>query len=155
MAGKSAVPAAAPVPAPVDDDLYDVSPTAKPRRSLSSSSISSLSSDEDINDVRGRNRLPREPTPMTHNLKGTLRGQPLQGAAAADGPEEAGIAPTASGTGRDLRRDSTEEAEDEFEEARDTFDSEALPPPKGLGEGMEAGRGSDSPSRDSKFHENL
>ena len=159
MAGK---PAAAPV-APVsgnianvaDDDLYDVSPTGKPRRSLSSSSISSLSSDEDIDDVRGRNRLPREPTPMTHSLKGTLRDKPLQqGAAAADGPEGVETAPAATGTGRNVGRESTEVEEEEFEEARDTFDGEALPPPKILGEGA-VGRGSDSPARDSRFHEAL
>lgn len=151
MAGKPAVFSAS---GDAEDDRSGVSPAAKPRRSLSSSSISSLSSDEDIDDVRGRNRLPREPTPMTHNLKGTLRSQPLQGAAAADGPEGVEIAPTASGTGRDLRRDSTEEADVEFEEARDTFDSDALPPPKTVGEGA-MGRGNDSPARDSKFHEAL
>ena len=151
MAGETAVPTAS---GDAENDRDDVSPTAKPRRSLSSSSISSLSSDEDIDDVRGRNRLPREPTPMTHNLKGTLRGQPLQGAAAVDGPEDVGIAPTASGTGRDLRRDSTEEADEEYEEARDTFDNDALPPPRTVGEGT-VGRGNDSPARDSKFHEAL
>ena len=151
MAGKPTVPATADNP---NDDLYEVSPAVKPRRSFSSSSISSLSSDEDIDDVRGRNRLPREPTPMTHNLKGTLRGQPLQGAAAAEGPENVEAAASTSETRRDLRRDSTEDA-DEFEEARDTFDSEALPPPKNVGEGAAVGRGSDSPARDSKFHEVL
>lgn len=161
MAGK---PPATGAPGPVggnivnvpddDRDLYDVSPTGKPRRSLSSSSISSLSSDQDIDDVRGRNRLPREPTPMTHNLKDTLRGQPLQGAAAAEGPEGVESVPAASGTGRNLGRASTEVEEEEFEEARDTFDSEALPPPKTVGDGA-AGRGSDSPARDSKFHEAL
>ena len=150
MAGKPAVPATGD-----NDDLYAVSPAAKPRRSFSSSSISSLSSDEDIDDVRGRNRLPREPTPMTHNLKGTLRGQPLQGAAAADGPGNGEVEPSAGETGRILTRESTEDA-DEFEEARDTFDSEALPPPpRSVGEGPAVGRGSDSPARDSKFHEVL
>lgn len=151
MAGK---PAAPDTTDNTNKDLYDVPPAAKPRRSLSSSSISSLSSDEDIEDVRGRNRLPREPTPMTHNLKGTLRGQPLQGAAAADGPENVEVAPSAGETGRNLRRESTDDA-DEFEEARDTFDSEALPPPRSVGEGAAVGRGSDSPARDSKFHEVL
>ncbi|KAL8795781.1 MAG: hypothetical protein Q9195_001833 [Heterodermia aff. obscurata] len=158
MAGKPAAAPTAPVSGNIvnvaDDDLYDVSPTGKPRRSLSSSSISSLSSDEDIDDVRGRNRLPREPTPMTHNLKGTLRGQPLQGAAAADGPEGVETVPAAAGTGRNLERESTEVEEEEFEEARDTFDGEALPPPRSLGEGA-VGRNNDSPARDSKFHEAL
>ena len=158
MAGKPVVAPIAPVGGNIvnvaDDDLYDVSPTGKPRRSLSSSSISSLSSDEDIDDVRGRNRLPREPRPMTHNLKGTLRGQPLQGAAAADGPEGVETVPAATGTGRNLGRESPEVEEEEFEEARDTFDGEALPPPKSLGEGA-VGRGSDSPARDSRFHEAL
>lgn len=155
-----ATPGAAPVSSNIvevaaDIDYYEVSPAGKPRRSLSSSSISSLSSDEDIDDVRGRNRLPREPTPMTHNLKGTLRGQPLQGAAAAEGPEGVASVPAASGTGRNLGRESTEvEEEEEFEEARDAFDSEALPPPRSVGEGA-TGRGSDSPARDSKFHEAL
>ena len=158
MAGKSADASIAPVSGNIvnvaDDDLYEVSPTGKPRRSLSSSSISSLSSDEDIDDVRGRNRLPREPTPMTHNLKGTLRGQPLQGAAAADGPEGVETVPAVTGTGGNLGRDSTEIDEEEFEEARDTFDGEALPPPRSFGEGG-VGRGSDSPARDSRFHEAL
>ena len=158
MAGKPAATSVAPISGNIanvaDDDLYDVSPTGKPRRSLSSSSISSLSSDEDIDDVRGRNRLPREPRPMTHNLKGTLRGQPLQGAAAADGSEGAETVPAATGTGSNLGRESPEVEEEEFEEARDTFDGEALPPPKTLGEGT-VGRGSDSPARDSRFHEAL
>ena len=158
MAGKPAAALIVPVSGNIvnveGDDLYDVSPTGKPRRSLSSSSISSLSSDEDIDDVRGRNRLPREPTPMTHNLKGTLRDQPLQGAAAADGPEGVETVPAATGTWRNLGRESTEVEEEEFEEARDTFDGEALPPPRSLGEGA-VGRGSDSPARDSRFHEAL
>ena len=105
--------------------------------------------------MRGRNRLPREPTPITHNLKGTLRDLPLQGAAAADGPAGVENVPAVTGTGRNLRRESTEvEEEEEFEEARDTFDGEALPPPRSLGEGA-VGRGSDSPARDSRFHEAL
>ncbi len=63
--------------------------------------------------------------------------------------------PAAKGTGRDLDKESSdEEVEEQFEEARDTFDSEVLKPPRTLGDGG-VGRGSDSPVRDSKFSEDL
>ncbi|KAL8831071.1 MAG: hypothetical protein Q9191_001083 [Dirinaria sp. TL-2023a] len=160
MAGK---PLASAAPAPpttttttTDGDLYSASPAAagQPRRSLSSSSISSLSSSED--ETRGRTRLAREPKPMTHNLRQSLRGEHPVGPIAAGGAEAVDPAPAATGTGRNLDRDSSsdEAASEEFEEAKDTFDSEALKPPKTVGaEG--GGRASDSPVRDSKFSEDL
>lgn len=53
----------------------------------------------------------------------------------------------------DLRREETSSSRsDDFEEARDHFDTESLAPPAGL---REFGRGSDSPVRDSKFQEDL
>ena len=137
-------------------DLYTASPAAagQPRRSLSSSSISSLSSSED--EARGRTRLPREPKPMTHNLRQSLRGEHPVGPIAAGGAEAVDPAPAAAGTGRNLDRDSSsdEDPSEEFEEAKDTFDSEALRPPRTVGADA-AGRASDSPVRDSKFSEDL
>ena len=152
MAGK---PLASAPTATTDSDLYSASPAAagQPRRSLSSSSISSLTSSED--EARGRTRLAREPKPMTHNLRQSLRGEHPVGPVAPGGAETVDPVPAATGTGRDLDKDSSDEdVEEEFEEAKDTFDSEALRPPKTVG--TEAGaRGSDSPVRDSKFSEDL
>ena len=160
MAGKpSTTPAAAATTPPTvasahseAEDLYGASPAAAvhPRRSLSSSSISSLSSSE--GETRGRTRLPREPKPMQHNLRQSLRGEHPVGVVSAGGAETVDPVPAATGTGRNLDRESSdEEVGDQFEEARDTFDGEALEPPKALTEG----RGSDSPVRDSKFSEDL
>ena len=89
---------------------------------------------------------------MQHNLRQSLRGEHPPGPIAAGGAETVGPVPAATGTGRNLDRESSdEEAGEQFEEARDTFDREALKPPKALTEG----RGSDSPVRDSKFSEDL
>lgn len=156
MAGKSSAAAAAPTTRSADnEDLYGASPAAvaHPRRSLSSSSISSLSSSED--EARGRTRLPREPKPMEHNLRTSLRGKHPVGPTVAGGAVVVDPVPAAKGTGRNLDKESSdEEVEEQFEEARDTFDSEGLKPPRKVGEG-EVGRGSDSPVRDSKFSEDL
>lgn len=156
MAGKPSVAATAPVTTSANnEDLYGASPAAvaHPRRSLSSSSISSLSSSE--GEARGRTRLPREPKPIEHNLRTSLRGRHPVGPIVAGGAVVVDPVPAAKGTGRDLDKESSdEEVEEQFEEARDTFDSEGLKPPRKLGEGV-VGRGSDSPVRDSKFSEDL
>ncbi len=156
MAGKSSATASAPITTSADnEDLYGASPAAvaHPRRSLSSSSISSLSSSE--GEARGRPRLPREPKPIQHNLRTSLRGKHPVGPIVAGGAVAVDPVPAAKGTGRDLDKESSdEEVEEQFEEARDTFDSEVLKPPRTLGDGG-VGRGSDSPVRDSKFSEDL
>ena len=150
MAGKETAPTTTEVPAvspTAHDDLYSASdrsphtgPTAAgalQRDSVSSPSISSLSSDED---TRGRSAVPREREPITQNqfvqeeiAKGhidpTLKPEPGQSESSAGGG-------------------------DEFEEARDRFDTERLSPPAaGILGGT--GRTSDSPARDSKFSEDL
>ncbi len=156
MAGKSSATASAPITTRADnEDPYGASPAAvaHPRRSLSSSSISSLSSSE--GEARGRPRLPREPKPIQHNLRTSLRGKHPVGPIVAGGAVAVDPVPAAKGTGRDLDKESSdEEVEEQFEEARDTFDSEGLKPPRTLGDGG-VGRGSDSPVRDSKFSEDL
>lgn len=157
MAGKPLTSATVTSPEPDVPavDLYHASPAAvaQQRRSISSSSISSLSSSGD--EARGRTRLPREPKPMTHNLRQSLRGEHPVGPIAAGGAEVVDPVPAASGTGRGLDKDSSdEEVGEEFEEAKDTFDSEALRPPRTVGTEA-AGRASDSPVRDSKFSEDL
>ena len=150
MAGKDTTSTAieAPLVSPtVDDDLYSAStrslhtgPTAAgaiQHESLSSASISSLSSDEDTR--RGRSSIPREREPITQEQfvheeinKGHVDPALLRHAKESE---------SSTGGG------------EEFEEARDTFDTEKLsPPPAGVIGGT--GKG-DSPVRDSKFVEDL
>ena len=150
LAGKDTAPTTTEVP-PVSptahNDLYSASdrslhtgPTATgalQRDSLSSPSISSLSSDED---TRGRSAIPREREPITQKefvqeelekdrIDPALTHEPRQSESSAGGGEE-------------------------FEEARDRFDTEKLSPPAA---GAIGGTGSknDSPARDSKFSEDL
>ena len=152
MAGKdiaSPTTEAPPVSPTAQDDLYSAStrnvatgPTATgalQRESLSSASISSLSSDEDTR--RGRSAIPREREPTTQNQ--ILRQETDKGH----------IDPALTGRAEEASESSTG-AGDEFEETRDTFDTEKLsPPPAGILGGTE--RKSDSPARDSKFSEDL
>ena len=150
MAGKDTAPTTAEAPpgsTTANDDLYSTSsrslhtgPTAAgalQRESLSSASISSLSSDED---TRGRSVIPREREPITQNE--FVREEIDKGH----------IDPALT---RSLKEsESSTAGGEEFEEARDAFDTEKLSPPAaGILGGT--GRQSDSPARDSKFSEDL
>ena len=105
--------------------------------SLASPSISSLSSDED---TRGRSAIPREREPITQN-------QFVQ-----EELDKSHIDPAL--TRHEKESESSTGGGDEFEEARDRFDTEKLTPPAaGILGGT--GRKSDSPARDSKFSEDL
>lgn len=150
LAGKDAAPAAteAPLVSPTThDDLYSASdrslhtgPTAVGalrRDSLSSPSISSLSSDED---TRGRSAVPREREPITQR-------QFVQ-----EEVEKGHIDPALTSESRES--ESSTGGGEEFEEARDRFDTEKLSPPA-AGVLGGTGRKSDSPARDSKFLEDL
>ena len=152
MAGKEIAPPTteAPLVSPTaQDDLYSASTRdlatgpiaagALQRDSLSSASISSLSSDEDTR--RGRSAIPREREPITQSQ--FVREEADKGhidPALTRRAEEASESSTGGG--------------DEFEETRDTFDTEKLSPPAAgiLGR---TERKSDSPARDSKFSEDL
>ena len=129
------------------DDLYSASdrslhtgPTAAgtlARDSLSSPSISSLSSDED---TRGRSAIPREQEPITQNQ---FVHEEIE-----KGHIDPALLPQSKGS------DSSNGGGEEFEEARDRFDTEKLSPPA-AGVIGGTGRKSDSPARDSKFVEDL
>ena len=150
MAGKDTAPTTteAPLVSPTaNDDLYSAStrsphtgPTAAGalhRGSLSSASISSLSSDED---TRGRSVIPREREPIT------------QDQFVHEEIEKGHVDPTL--TRHAMESESSTGGGEEFEEARDTFDTEKLSPPAAGFIGG-TGRKSDSPARDSKFQEDL
>lgn len=150
LAGKDAAPATteAPLVSPTaHDDLYSASdrslhtgPTAAGalrRDSLSSPSISSLSSDED---TRGRSAIPREREPITQK-------QFVQ-----EEVEKGHIDPALTSESRES--ESSTGGGEEFEEAKDRFDTENLSPPA-AGVLGGTGRKSDSPARDSKFLEDL
>ena len=150
MAGKDTGPTAteAPLVSPTaHDDLYSAStrsprtgPTAAgalQRESLSSASISSLSSDED---TRGRSPLPREREPIT------------QSQFVHEEIDKGHVDPALTRHAKES--ESSNGGGEEFEEARDRFDTEKLSPPAaGILGGAE--RKSDSPARDSKFLEDL
>ena len=150
LAGKDTAPARteAPLVSPTaHDDLYSASdrslhtgPTAAGalrRDSLSSPSISSLSSDED---TRGRSAIPREREPISQK-------QFVQ-----EEVEKGHIDPALTHGSRES--ESSTGGGEEFEEARDRFDTEKLSPPA-AGVLGGTGRKSDSPARDSKFLEDL
>ena len=154
MAGKetAAAPTSStegPVVNPAEDDMYDASPraTSDAQHDTPSLSISSLSSDED---TRGRSAVPRD------HHQGLTQGEFIRQEAAK---QNALINPTLGGGNVDpvllTRQGKTESSsgggDQEFEEARDTFDSEKLQPPGVVG----TERKSDSPARDSKFLEDL
>ena len=154
MAGKetAAAPATsteAPVVSPAEEDMYDASPraTSDVQHDTPSLSISSLSSDED---TRGRSAIRRD------HQQGLTQGQFIRQEAAK---QNASANPTLGSENVDpvllTRHGKTESSsaggDQEFEEARDTFDSEKLQPPGVVG----TERKSDSPARDSKFLEDL
>ena len=154
MAGKetTATPVTsseAPVVSPAEDDMYDASHrgTSDAQHDTPSLSISSLSSDED---TRGRSAVPRD-----HN-QGLTQGEFIRQEAAkqnalVDPTLTSGKVDPALMTGRGKTESSSAGGDQEFEEARDTFDSEKLQPPGVVG----TERKSDSPARDSKFLEDL
>ena len=150
MAGKDTAPTTteAPLVSPTaNDDLYSASTRSLPTgptaagalrgESLSSASISSLSSDED---TRGRSAVPREREPIT-------RDQFVH-----EEIDKGRVDPALTRRGKES--ESSTGGGEEFEEARDTFDTEKLnPPAAGVVGGT--GRKGDSPARDSKFLEDL
>ena len=154
MAGKetAAAPVAsseAPVVSPAEDDMYDVSHrgTSDVQHDTPSLSISSLSSDED---TRGRSAVPRDHT------QGLTQGEFIRQEAAkqnalVDPTLGSGNVDPALMTHHGMTESSSGGGDQEFEEARDTFDSEKLQPPGVVG----TERKSDSPARDSKFLEDL
>ena len=150
LAGKDSAPTTTEVPQvspTAHEDLYSASDRdlhtgpaaagALQSGSLSSPSISSLSSDED---TRGRSAIPREREPITQT-------QFVQ-----EELDKDHIDPAL--TRHEKESESSTGGGDEFEEARDRFDTEKLTPPAaGILGGT--GRKSDSPARDSKFSEDL
>lgn len=150
MAGKDTAPTTTEgvlVSPTANDELYSAStrslhtgPTAAgalQRKSLSSASISSLSSDED---TRGRSVIPREREPIT------------QDQFVHEEIDKGRIDPALTRHAKES--ESSTGGGEEFEEARDTFDTEKLSPPA-AGVIGGTGRKSDSPARDSKFLEDL
>lgn len=123
------------VVSPASDDIQPATGGVL-HESTSSPSISSLSSDED---TRGRSAV-RLADQIGHPA-------PISSVAHTGAPKSELLEPA-------LPRPSASsgDAGDEFEEARDTFDSEKLNPPGPIGG---SGRASDSPARDSKFVEEL
>ena len=158
MAGKEAGPVDAPVVSPTselqEEDVARTTTAAAagaPHEASDgdeSSSISSLSSDED---TRGRSALrladqleQSGPLPVSGEQKVAADNR------ATDSKD--------FGAAQKAQRESSDGGRaEEFEEAKDQFDSEGLEPPqKGiLGSSTGDGRKSDSPVRDSKFVENL
>ena len=157
MAGKDTTavgPELSPVVSPNDEDLYSAS-TRSPkaaagvqRQSSSSPSISSLSSDED---TRGRSNVPRDREPLSQ------KESPIDEMKSGENVDPA-LVPEEHVDPALLKHSKTESSSagggEEFEEARDTFDSEKLSPPDKSVVGG-AGRASGSPARDSKFIEEL
>ncbi|KAL9131853.1 MAG: hypothetical protein Q9217_000299 [Psora testacea] len=160
MAGKQAGPVDAPVVSPTSlDDDDNPAGAVYEEHTSSSRSVSSLSSDED---TRGRSAvrladtiLPEnQPSPAifgntaaTHDdrpvavTRDSMVGEPLDPALPHGGERQSSSMGGTTGT-------------EDFEEARDEFDSEKLvPPEKGIIGGEE--RKSDSPARDSRFIEEL
>lgn len=91
-------------------------------------------------DTRGRSAIPREREPITQNQF------------VHEEIDKGHIDPALTRRGKES--ESSTGGGEEFEEARDTFDSEKLSPPAaGIVGGTE--RKSDSPARDSKFSEDL
>ena len=178
LAGKEAGPVDAPVVSPADPDEPTVSGALGHHQGDAddddneSTSISSLSSDED---TRGRSAIrladqiprtqPQAPifgsTNATHDRPAAIAAAAAAGgttAAAGEksiaGESSVGSAPHASSVGVERQSSSLGATTDDFEEARDTFDSERLVPPEKGVLGGEA-RQSDSPARDSRFIESL
>lgn len=164
LAGKEAGPVDAPAALPV-------SPTSPNEPTVSralgdheddeddeSTSISSLSSDEDTRGrsaIRLADTLPQNDQPIFGSTAATHDRQANNATAEISQPKESLENPSLDTASSAQGGPSSTGAETEdFEEARDTFESEKLAPPeKGVLGGQ--GRKSDSPARDSKFVEEL
>ena len=123
-----------------------------------STSISSLSSDEDTRGrsaIRLADTLPQNDQPIFGSTAATHDRHANNAAAEVSKPKESLENPSLDTASSAPRQPSSTGVEtDDFEEARDTFESEKLAPPeKGVLAGQE--RKSDSPARDSKFVEEL
>ena len=137
-----------PVVSPAEDDMYHASHrgTSDAQHDTSSLSISSLSSDED---TRGRSAIPRD-----HHNQGLTQGEFIRQEAAKQNNalvDPTLVDPALRTTSHGMTESSSGGGDQEFEEARDTFDTEKLQPPGVVG----TERKSDSPARDSKFLEDL
>ena len=161
MAGKDAGPVDAPIVSPTEPEEPTVTSAAgHHHEDDDSTSISSLSSDEDTRGrsaVRLADTMPgnhQSPifgsTNATHNRHAAATG--ATGGDSTIGEPMDPALPTSSG--KDGQSSSVGAGTDDFEEARDTFDSERLVPPEKGVVGGES-RKSDSPARDSKFVEAL
>ena len=155
---QATAPELSPVVSPNDEDLYAASTRspkgtgAAQRQSTDSPSISSLSSDED---TRGRSAIPRDREPLSQKeflQEELMKGEHVDPALIAG--EQVDPALVGQGHGHGKGESSSGGGGEEFEEARDTFDSEKLSPPDKsmIGGGS---RKSDSPARDSRFLEDL
>ena len=173
LAGKEAGPVDAPVVSPADPDEPTASGALGHHRDdgdddgNESTSISSLSSDEDMrgrSTVRLADQIPgnqQQQAPIFGSTNAT-HDRPAAAIAAgetrADDESIAGESSVGSAhrapSGVERQSSSVEATADDFEEARDTFDSERLVPPEKGVLGGES-RKSDSPARDSKFIESL
>ena len=109
-----------------------------------------LTNDVAVPEQEGVN--PAEGTPsVRESYNAHKRGNPKQGSISSSSISLSSDEDTRGRT--DLRREKTSSSQgDDFEEARDHFDTEKLEPPAALGN---FGRGSDSPVRDSRFQEDL
>ena len=138
-----------PVLSPAEDEMYDASPraTGAVQREPSSPSISSLSSDED---TRGRSAVPRDNRQQLTQEE-FVRQEAAKQHTGNVNPALGGSALDPALKGHGKTESSSAGGDQEFEEARDMFDSEKLSPPAVVG----GERKSDSPARDSKFLEDL
>ncbi|KAL8956244.1 MAG: hypothetical protein Q9183_006367 [Haloplaca sp. 2 TL-2023] len=143
MAGKTsdtAAPAAA-----------DAPKTATSHAAASSNSTESDEKDNDLYAASTKDKGPTAPEPQQQQQEGRSRSSsPVSSLSSDEGEHPRGRS--------QLRREVTGSEEnngnggnEEFEEARDTFETEKLAPPAPLKES----RASDSPIRDSKFSEDL
>ena len=138
----------APVVSPTEDEMFNPSlrATGAVQRESTSPSISSLSSDED---TRGRSAVPRDNRQQLTREDLVRQEAAKQNAGNVDPALGGTLDPALRGLGK--TESSSGGGDQEFEEARDTFDSERLSPPAVVG----GERKSDSPARDSKFLEDL
>lgn len=165
LAGKEAGPVDAPAALPVSPTSPN-EPTVP--RALGdhedddgddeSTSISSLSSDEDTRGrsaIRLADTLPQNDQPIFGSTAATHDRHANKATAEVSHPKESLESRSLDTASSAQRQPSSTGVETEdFEEARDTFESEKLAPPE-KGVLGDQGRKSDSPARDSKFVEEL
>ncbi|KAL9590449.1 MAG: hypothetical protein Q9203_000728 [Teloschistes exilis] len=136
MAGKSSDTGAPPAA---------TSATAATTPAAAQGAVASYSSDDD-DEIYASSTKEQEVQPQQQHQR-SRSSSPVSSLSSDEGEHPRGRS--------QLRREVTESsnANEEFEEARDTFESEKLAPPAPLKD--TAGRASDSPARDSKFSEDL